>query len=250
MAIANTILIHKKSGITGNTPSSLANGEMALNYADGKLYYKNSTGKIAYFYGANNGPSFATANANNTLIVASVPNDTLSLVPSGGITVTANTTTKTITFGYQGAGGAQGAQGAQGFQGVLGAQGVQGAVGAQGVQGATGAQGFQGVLGAQGVQLVCPLHALGHKALGGCQYRVGIGLAAYAPQQAFGLKSGASAHTAGRVAAVLGQQHPDVHFVGLAFQVFKKPVHAKPVLVPFAIPLRRTLEHPLLLRRA
>ena len=39
-----------------------------------------------------------------------------------------------------------------------------------------------------------------------------------------------------------------MHFVGFAFQVFKKSVDAKPVLVPFTIPVRRTFEHPLLLR--
>jgi hypothetical protein len=72
---------------------------LALNYYDGKLFYKNSAGNIAHFYGANNGPSFATANANGSLLIASSPNDTLSFAPANGITITACTSTKTVTIG-------------------------------------------------------------------------------------------------------------------------------------------------------
>ena len=97
MAIANTTLQIRKSGITSVKPTTLAAGELAINYADDKLYYKNSSGNISYFYGANNGPGFSTANANNTLLLASTPNDTLSIVPGNNTTITACTTTKTIT---------------------------------------------------------------------------------------------------------------------------------------------------------
>ena len=99
MAIANTTIQIKKSGTTGNKPASLNFGELALNYFDGKLFYKDSSGNISYFYGANNGPSFATANANNNLILASTPNDTISFNAANGISITACTTTKTITIG-------------------------------------------------------------------------------------------------------------------------------------------------------
>lgn len=99
MTIANTTIQIKKSGTTGNKPTSLNYGELALNYYDGKLFYKDSSGNISHFYGANNGPSFATANANNNLILASTPNDTLSLNAANGISITACTTTKTITIG-------------------------------------------------------------------------------------------------------------------------------------------------------
>jgi hypothetical protein len=99
MAIANTTIQIKKSGSTGNKPASLNFGELALNYFDGKLFYKDSSGNISYFYGANNGPSFATANANNNLILASTPNDTISFNAANGISITACTTTKTITIG-------------------------------------------------------------------------------------------------------------------------------------------------------
>ena len=46
--MAQTIKI-KNSGTSGNTPSSLAHGELALNYNDGKLFYKNASGNIVEF---------------------------------------------------------------------------------------------------------------------------------------------------------------------------------------------------------
>jgi hypothetical protein len=98
MTIANTTIQIKKSGTTGNKPTSLNYGELALNYYDGKLFYKDSLGNISYFYGANNGPSFATANANNNLILSTTPNDTLSFNAGSGISISACTTSKTITI--------------------------------------------------------------------------------------------------------------------------------------------------------
>lgn len=41
----NTILV-KKSGTASAVPSALSYGELALNYADGKLFYKNAAGSI------------------------------------------------------------------------------------------------------------------------------------------------------------------------------------------------------------
>jgi hypothetical protein len=45
--MANTIIL-KKSSVTGKVPAvgDLIHGELALNYADGYLYYKNSDGTI------------------------------------------------------------------------------------------------------------------------------------------------------------------------------------------------------------
>ena len=43
--MANTIKI-KSSGAASNVPGSLEHGELAINYADGKLYYKNSSNSI------------------------------------------------------------------------------------------------------------------------------------------------------------------------------------------------------------
>jgi len=37
----------KRSGTSSQTPSSLEHGELALNYADGKLFYKDASNNIA-----------------------------------------------------------------------------------------------------------------------------------------------------------------------------------------------------------
>ena len=39
--MANTVIQLKNSGASGNTPGTLQPGELAINYADGKLYYGN-----------------------------------------------------------------------------------------------------------------------------------------------------------------------------------------------------------------
>ena len=93
--MSNTAIQLKKSGASGNTPSSLSFGEVALNYADGKLFYKNGLGGTSFI---TNQFSFDTINANNSLVLASGYSDTLSLVAGNNITISTNTTTKTITF--------------------------------------------------------------------------------------------------------------------------------------------------------
>jgi energy-coupling factor transporter ATP-binding protein EcfA2 len=68
----------------------------------------------------------------------------------------------------------------------------------------------------QGLQLLArPLHPVRHKTFFRRQHRVGLCPGADAPEQAFGLEARTAADATGRVAAVLGQQHPDVHLVGL-----------------------------------
>ncbi len=93
----------------------------------------------------------------------------------------------------------------------------------------------------------CPLHAHWHKALCGHKYRVGGGFSAKPPQQGLQLQACAAAGTTRRVAAVLGQQHADVHLVRLALQIFKKTLDAKPVLAPLAVPVGRAIDDPGLL---
>ena len=50
MPVNNKIVI-RSSGVPQDIPlvSTLDNGELALNYNDGRLYYKNSTGNLKYF---------------------------------------------------------------------------------------------------------------------------------------------------------------------------------------------------------
>jgi hypothetical protein len=47
--MANTTIEIKYSQVSGNTPSSLANGEISINTADGKLFYKSASGTITPF---------------------------------------------------------------------------------------------------------------------------------------------------------------------------------------------------------
>jgi hypothetical protein len=103
--MANTTVRIKRSGASGNIPSSLTYGELALNYADGKLFYKASNGSILQFSAAGGGSdSFATINANSSLILASSPTDTLNIVPGNNITISACTSSKTITINSTGGG--------------------------------------------------------------------------------------------------------------------------------------------------
>lgn len=93
-AITNTAIQLKKSGSSGNTPVDLNYGEIALNYADGKLFYKNWLNSIDYI---TNQDTFSTINANSTLVIASTDSDVLTIQPGTGIEIDANVTSKTIT---------------------------------------------------------------------------------------------------------------------------------------------------------
>ena len=100
----------------------------------------------------------------------------------------------------------------------------------------------------QGLQLrTRPLHPRGHEALFNRQHAIGIAVATDAPKQALGLQPCTLATGAFGVTAVFRQQHTDVHLVGLAFQVLKKPLDAVPLLVPFALVFGRTLDNPIFL---
>lgn len=46
--MANVVKI-KNSGTSANVPSSLEYGEIAINYSDGKLFYKNASDDIVSF---------------------------------------------------------------------------------------------------------------------------------------------------------------------------------------------------------
>lgn len=99
--MANTTIQLKKSGVSGNVPSSLDHGELAINFYDGKLYYKNADNVITYISSGISTNSFATVNANSSLILASSNNDTLSFAAGNNITISACTSTKTITINAQ-----------------------------------------------------------------------------------------------------------------------------------------------------
>jgi hypothetical protein len=94
--MSNTTIQIKKSGVTGNVPSGLNFGEIAINYADGKLYYKSNSGSTTYI---TNQQSFATINSNNSLILATSGSDILNLLTGNNVTISTNTSNKSITIG-------------------------------------------------------------------------------------------------------------------------------------------------------
>jgi hypothetical protein len=103
--MANTTVRLKKSGVTGNVPDSLVYGELAINYADGKLFYRHANNTVASISTGSTTDSFATINANSSLILASSPQDTLSIIPGNNITISTDTFNKTITINSTASGG-------------------------------------------------------------------------------------------------------------------------------------------------
>ena len=93
----STTIKLKKSGQTGNVPSNteLDFGELALNYADGVLYYKNASNDIAEISGTS-ANTFETINANGTLLIADSNTDVLTITPGTGINVTGNALTDSV----------------------------------------------------------------------------------------------------------------------------------------------------------
>jgi hypothetical protein len=97
--MSNTIIKLKRSGTSESSPSSLEFGELALNYADGKLFYKAANNTILQFESGGGGEdSFGTVNANGTLVVADTPGDILTLESSGGISIVGDAINDKITI--------------------------------------------------------------------------------------------------------------------------------------------------------
>ena len=93
----NTVIQLKKSATPTSAPADLANGELAINFADGKLFYKNTAGFIAEFSGAVN--SFGTVNANGTLVVSDTSGDILTLLAGNNITIVGDAVNDRVTIG-------------------------------------------------------------------------------------------------------------------------------------------------------
>ena len=97
--MSNTTIKLKNSGVTGNVPADLEHGELALNYADSRIYYKNSDGVITYISTSGGGSdSFVTINVENSLIVATSNTDILSFASANNISLKSNAVSKTITI--------------------------------------------------------------------------------------------------------------------------------------------------------
>lgn len=100
--MANTVIALKKSSVPSSVPSSLANGELAINYADGKLFYRKADGSIAAITGDQN--FYGSLNVDNTFIVADQPSDILTLISGSNITLTPDAINDTITISASGGG--------------------------------------------------------------------------------------------------------------------------------------------------
>jgi len=94
--MANTTIAIKKSATAASAPGSLEFGELAINYADGKLFYKNVNSSIVEF--SPTASSFGTVNANGTIIVSDTVGDILTLLPGTNISIIGDAMTDTITF--------------------------------------------------------------------------------------------------------------------------------------------------------
>jgi 3-deoxy-D-manno-octulosonate 8-phosphate phosphatase KdsC-like HAD superfamily phosphatase len=93
----NTVIAIKKSATPAAQPTVLANGELAINYADGKLFYKHANGTILPF-NTQGGNAFGTINANGTLVVAGTSQDVVTLVAGNNITIIGDAINDTITI--------------------------------------------------------------------------------------------------------------------------------------------------------
>jgi hypothetical protein len=89
--MSNTAIQLKKSGETGNTPTDLIPGEIAINYADGKLYYKNDVDTLKYI---TNQDTFGSIFVNDDLILATSPTDILHIISNNNIKLTADVPNK------------------------------------------------------------------------------------------------------------------------------------------------------------
>ena len=116
-----------------------------------------------------------------------------------------------------------------------------GPLGAHGAEAPVGAGVFTGVRGCFRFGIGLPVC---RACVCGCKGQRGVLFIAHPPQQRFGLEAGALAGRAGRVGAVLGEQHPDVHLVRLAFQPGEEVADAVPLALPVARPVRVTVDDP------
>ena len=144
--MATNKIIIKKSSVVGKVPLSedLEYGELAINYADGRIYFKSSNNEIKYFKDLISLNDLTNVNISN-------PASGQALLWNGSRWVNGIPSYAGPT-GPQGVQGPTGPQGIQGNTGPTGAVGAQGDVGPTGPTGTTGPQGIQGIQGQQGIQ--------------------------------------------------------------------------------------------------
>ena len=93
----NTTIQLKKSSTPSAKPANLANGELAINFADGKLYYKNTTSSIVEITPTQSS-DFGTVSANGTLLVADTTGDVLTINPGNNISIVGDAVNDKVTI--------------------------------------------------------------------------------------------------------------------------------------------------------
>jgi len=160
-------IILKKSSLQGKIPlaQDLEFGELALNYADGKLYYKNTLTNVVPLYdsvstatnlaGGTPG-SISYQSSTGTTAFIPIGSDGQVLQSNGSVAEWVDNsnfkgdTGYTGSIGYTGSQGITGYTGSQGDLGYTGSAGVIGYTGSAGVIGYTGSAGAIGYTGSAG----------------------------------------------------------------------------------------------------
>lgn len=96
--MSNTVIQIKKSTVSGNIPTSLAQGELAINTADGILFYKDPNNTIKSISTGSTTNSFSTINVSSTLIIATNKTSILSFGANNGIIISGDFVSDTITI--------------------------------------------------------------------------------------------------------------------------------------------------------
>lgn len=99
--MANTVIQLKKSIIPGNVPSSLESGEIAINTADGILFYKDPSNVIRTIRTDTTTNAYSVLNVNSSLLIATSNSDILSIDSTGAITLTPDSVNDKFTIGVK-----------------------------------------------------------------------------------------------------------------------------------------------------
>lgn len=93
--MANTVIRLKKSSVSGRSPTTLDWGELAINYTDGKLFYRDDANVIQRISGGAN--SFMYMNVAGTMLVAGVLADVLTINSGNNISMNVDALTNRYT---------------------------------------------------------------------------------------------------------------------------------------------------------
>jgi hypothetical protein len=95
--MANTVIELRHSTVSGNTPTNLANGEIAINTFDGKIFYRGGISNTIQAIERYEGPSGLDTEIqfNDSGVLGSSAN--LTFNKSSGLLQTGNVTSNTVT---------------------------------------------------------------------------------------------------------------------------------------------------------